>query len=187
MQLRQHPYRLGTGGRAVQAQPGGHHLASVTCGCGALDQVRFREFADDSSMDRKFIQRGWMLDPPKCPACRRKTKETKPMTSKPSPAAMRSQVQTINLLSEHFDPDAGRFAAGWDDARIGKETGLAEEAVRDYRLAGFGEIKEPPEIAKLAADIHSLERLLDEAINPIKSELAALKARVAEVRRTFAA
>ena len=81
------------------------------------------------------------------------------MAAQPSPNAMKTQAAMFRLLSNHFDVDAGRYEKDWGDARIAKETGLAVALVAQFRDAGFGEIKEAPEIAGLRADVRALEQL----------------------------
>lgn len=188
MSLNRHSWKIGLHGRAIQSQPGGHFSATLECQCGTRTEKRFRELAGPDQIDRKFAQAGWSLDPPACPECQaRRKQEKKTVATKASPTAIKAQVAMMRLLNDHFDADGGAFTGGYDDDRIAKETGLAVEAVREYRIAGFGELKEPPEVASIHADVQALEKLFLETIAPLQQELAALKARVAEVRRKFAA
>ena len=102
-------------------------------------------------------------------------------SAKPSPAAMKAQVAMFQLLSDHFDADTGRYGAGWDDKRVGIETGLAPDVVAEFRKAGFGDLKELPEIASLRTDINALEQLAREQNGALMQEVAGLRARLAKV------
>lgn len=134
-------------------------------------------------IDRKFAQIGWQVDPNVCPACRLKREEAKEkkmatIHARPTMAAMKAQTTMFRLLSDHFDTEDGRFEPGWDDARIAKETDLSREVVAEYRRAGFGEIKEAPEIAALRADIAALDSLAREQLGTLTAEIAALRTRL---------
>ncbi|WCT73946.1 hypothetical protein PQ455_01555 [Sphingomonas naphthae] len=132
-------------------------------------------------IDQKFTQAGWSIDPHVCPDCRASRTKEKPMASKPSPAAMKAQVQMIGLLSEHFDTDAGAYAVGWSDKKIADETGVSPATVAEFRLAGFGEIKEPAAICALRADINALDQLSREHQAIVQSEIASLRSKLAQV------
>lgn len=184
-----HPWKIGTGGRSVRTVERGHQIATLTCGCGATKDIRFRELAGAEQMDQKFRRAGWLLDPSQCQTCAhpRKTKET-PLSTTPSPAAIRSQATMFRLLTDHFDADAGRFAEGWSDEKIAKDTGLSAQTVAAFRSEAFGAIKEPAEIAALAADIETLDGMIVEAartVEGLKTEAGALKQRLGELRRKY--
>lgn len=109
------------------------------------------------------------------------------MASKPSPAAMKAQVQMITLLQEHFDPQAGSFADGWSDKRIAAETSLSADHVADFRRGAFGEIKEPREVRALRDDIATLDTLEKERRAVFDQELAKMRSRLAEISARWAA
>lgn len=87
------------------------------------------------------------------------------------------------LLNLHFDTEEGRFAEGWDDARIAKESGMAPTHVTEVRNLAYGELKEPEEITKLRADIKSLNELISETLVTAQKEVNALNARVNEINK----
>ena len=189
MTARTHPWKIGTGGRAIRSVERGHQIATLTCGCGATKDIRFRELAGADQIDQKFRRAGWLLDPSKCQACAHppKAKETT-LSATPSPAAIRSQATMFRLISDHFDVEAGRYAEGWSDDKIAKDTGLSAQTVAAFRTEAFGAIKEPAEIAALAADIATFDGMLVEAagtVEGLKTELAAMKQRLAELRRKY--
>lgn len=184
-----HPWKIGTGGRSVRTAERGHQIATLTCACGATKDIRFRELAGAEQMDQKFRRAGWLLDPSQCQTCAHppKTKET-PLSTTPSPAAIRSQAAMFRLISDHFDADSGRYSEGWSDEKIAKDTGLSAQTVAAFRTEAFGPIKEPAEIAALAADIETLDGMIVEAartVEGLKTEAGALKQRLGDLRRKY--
>lgn len=192
-----HPWVTGKNGRSVHSVDGGFIVARVQCqveACKADHEVRFRQLPAPDIIDQKFRQQGW--DPRK-PRCDRhsanrhhaKSKEAPMATTAPktSPAAIAAQAKMFGLLQTHFDIDEGCYRSGYSDAKIAAETGLAVELVAGVRLQAFGELKEPDEVAQLARDIEALSSLIDEQVAPLRTELAGLRSRLAEVRRKFSA
>lgn len=179
-----HSYRNGVRGRSVTTRPGVGGLtitAHLACArCPKVGDLNCRQMMPPDQIDQKFSQAGWALDPHTCPDCRAIPKE-KTVASKPSQAAMKAQTQMFHALSAHFDPDAGRYATGWTDKRIAEETGLSPDVVSEFRRAGFGEIKEAPEIAALRADVVSLEQLSREHTAMVSAEIASLRGRIAKL------
>ena len=186
-----HSYRLGMHGRSLSLSragtPSTAFTATVECSqCGAGADVSLRQIMPPDQIDKKFIQRGWKLDPHICRNCQRRAQKEKKMTT-PSASAMKAQATMFRLLSDHFDTDAGQFDVEWSDERIAKETGLAKAIVTEFRRAGFGEIKEPSEVASLRADINALEALAKENATGVSAEIAALRARLAKISAQFGA
>ncbi|MFL6864070.1 MAG: hypothetical protein ACJ8DZ_13835 [Allosphingosinicella sp.] len=184
-----HPWKIGAGGRKVASHPGGAHVATLVCGCGVREEIRFKSLASGDVMDRKFRQRGWRLDPSKCAGCQARPKRGMTMAAQaaPTPAAIKAQAKMFNLLGAHFNAEAGTYGGGYSDAKIAEEVGFSPDLIAAFRDEAFGPLKEPPEIAALARDIEALTQMLDEAVTPIKSELSQLRTRLAEVRRKFPA
>jgi hypothetical protein len=172
---RSHISRAGIGGATVTA-----FLQCSTCP--KKGEVSMRVVMPPEHVDKKFIQRGWQVDPHLCPDCRRKPKD-KPMPAAQSVAAMRATIQMHDLLTAHFDSKNGRYVAGWSDEKVAKETGLAMPSVAEYRIAEFGEIKEPTELALIRADITSLEQLDREHRASVAAEVASLRTRLADVAK----
>jgi len=186
------PYRAGERGRLFTSRPGAGgpttHAHLECRGCGVKGTVNCRADATPRQIDDKFIRLGWKLDPHLCVVCQRPVaKQEKEMTGKPTAAAMAAQVKTIQLLGEHFDPAKGAYAPGWSDARIAKATELSTEAVVGYRKAGFGELKEPPEIASLRNDINAAEALWRETSASYAQAIAELRSRLATLTAKFPA
>lgn len=184
--LRQHPYVDRKGGRTIKSvPPRGHQTARLTCRkCGGFEEIGFRQIPDAGVIDAKYHARGWKTDPAVCPECI-KTKRENKMSATPSPGAIAAQAKMINLLQAHFDPDTGRYAPGWSDNRVAKETGQSPEYVAALRDEAFGKIKEPAELIKLQQDVDALEQLIEDAVAPIRSELGEIKARLQHLRAQF--
>lgn len=188
MAIRGHPYRTGTRGRSITTRPGVGGVtitAHVKCSaCAFVGDLNVRAVMPPEQIDRKFIQHGWRLEPHLCPSCAAKPKE-KPMASLPSPAAMKAQANMFQLLTQHFDTVDGRYVPEWSDAKIAKETGLHEATVSAFRVAGFGEIREPTDMVLLRQDIASLEKLATDNHNSIMAEVAALRGRLGDMGKTL--
>jgi hypothetical protein len=197
MSTGQHPWKAEKHGRSVKAQPGGAQCATLTCSrCPEKLTIRFRQLAGSDDMDKKFIQQGWAVDPAKCPDHNRHNhaprKETKmpdtaapPTFAVPTPAAIAAQAKMFGLLQAHFDPDTGVYGGGYSDQKIAADCKLSVDLVAGVRAQAFGELKVPNEVAQLTADIDALESMLNEAVAPIQTELAALKQRVRECCKKF--
>lgn len=150
--------------------------------------MNLRAIPAPDQIDKKFMQQGWSLDPHLCPACRTKpAKEKSDMTVKASPAAMRAQVETITLLQTHFDVEQGSYALGWSDEAIAKKTGIAVDAVVEYRRSAFGELKAPPELQALKDDLAAARALLDETTKSMGAEIDGLNRRLGEISKRWAA
>ena len=193
MAVRGHPYRDGTAGRSITTRPGVGGMtitAHLECSkCGKIGHVKCRAIMPPEQIDRKFRQAGWRLDPHVCPDCIPATHEKKGerrMASKPSPAAMKAQAAMFQLLAQHFDTDTGRYAKGWSDAKIAKETGISPDMVRDFRVAGFGDLREPEEVVQLRSDIDALATLQREQNAAITVELETLRSKLDRIAKAAA-
>ncbi|MBD3762621.1 hypothetical protein [Rhizorhabdus sp.] len=173
-------------GRRLMNRPGigsNTTTAILKCSsCGFESEVRMGTLMPPDQIDRKFIQRGWRIDPNKCPTCAAKPKES-PMATTPSPGATKAFGKIFALLSQHFDTENGRYVTGWDDGKIAKETGMAPDVVIEFRRESFGEIREPAELALIRADINSLEQLDREHRSTVATEIAGLRGRLAEATK----
>lgn len=187
---RGHAYRDGRDGRSFRSRPGvgaATLVAALTCSrCGADGTVNYSTLPPPEQIDQKFSQRGWNPIKRLCPNCIVKLKESA-MASKPSPSAMKAQGKMFELLSTHFDEDAGAYADGWSDAKVVEETGIGLEMVVEFRRACFGELKEPSEVRSLRDDINALEKIASENNASISSEIAGLRGRLAKISARWAA
>jgi hypothetical protein len=194
--VEQHPWKLETHGRSVRSVAGGGVMAKLTCSrCPAVFDIKFRQLPGSAEIDRKFIQHGWAVDPAKCPEHNprhhpKKDSAMNTLAAKTSPAAIAAQAKMFGLLQSHFDVQVGRYLSGQSDAGIAKACGLAVELVAAIRAQVFGELKEPPEIAALAADLATLEGLLTDhetTTRNLRDMLEGSKLKLAELRATFTA
>lgn len=169
--------------------PGIFGVAVIQCGrCPATFRMNLRSLTGPDIIDKKAKSKGWRLDPHVCPICQKRNREDRGMsTTAPTPAALAAQGRMHRLLDDHFDVAKGCFAADWNDARVAKETGIAESMVGEYRKAAFGELRMPTEIEALQRDLAALSSLALESRAEFDQQLAQLRARVAEVARKFAA
>lgn len=180
-----HPYKTGERGRALRSLPGVGGMtrwAQLECSqCAKTGELKIRNLLPPDQIDLKFRQSGWKLDPHICTDCQRINslqKEANKVTATPSVAAMKAQAQMFQLLSDNFDVDAGRYNNGYSDTRIASETGLKNTFVREFRIAAFGEIKEPEFITKLKNDLKSIEDLQREQNALITEEIAKIRSRL---------
>lgn len=194
MAVRGHPYREGTAGRSITTRPGVGGMsitAHLVCSqCRKAGNIKCRAIMPPEQIDRKFRQAGWRVDPHVCPGCFPAIQDTKGdrrMASKPSAAAMKAQAGMFLLLTQHFDGEAGRYAKGWSDDQIAKATGLAPDLVRDFRVAGFGELREPEEVVRLRSDIDALATLQREQNDAMTQALTALRSDLSRIAKAGAA
>lgn len=137
-------------------------------------------------IDKKFIQLGWAVDPHVCPGCAASAAQEKAaMASKPSPAAIKAQAKMYSLIANHFDPERGCYSAGWSDAKISTEAGVSVDLVAEVRKETFGDLKVPPELAALTADIEAFEQLAKEQYGSLQTELTALRGRHADLAKRW--
>ena len=202
-----HIYRDGTRGRSLHVDPrGGPRQARVACSmCDEAGNVNFTSLMPPEILDKKFVQKGWELDPNVCPTCVIKRKKAKAAakkeqqkmtttTAKPngtlsdnpvlkavSADTHKATAKMHQLLSLHFDVDDGAYSEGWDDERISKESGISLTHVSEVRNIAYGEIKEPEEITLLRKDIKSLNDLIGETLITAQKEVNALNKRVADI------
>lgn len=179
MSARRHLYRDGRHGRSIRTAPGvtgATITAHLQCSrCPKVGDLKCRAMLPADQMDQKFRQAGWSIDPHVCPDCIRQSKEKRTaMASNASPAAMKAQAAMFQHLTAHFDVEAGRYEKGWSDQVIAEKTGLSAEHVAAFRTAGFGELKDAPEIVALRADIAALENLVTEQVAHLRGELARI-------------
>lgn len=205
-----HLYRMGERGRSMHSDPrSGIRCGRVLCSeCGFVGSVNVKALPPPEMLDKKFVQKGWELDPNVCPECVIKRKKSKDIAKKErqnmnttvanKPAGTLSDNPALKavsadmhkatakmhqLLSMHFDPDEGRYEAEWNDERISKESGVAAAHVTEVRNIAYGELKEPEEVTALRNDIKALHDLINETLIAAQKEVNALNNRVAEITK----
>lgn len=204
-----HTYKQGTRGRSLYVDTrGGSRCGRLICSeCGEVGSVNFSTLPPPEMLDKKFVQKGWELDPNMCPTCvikrttaralakkEQKTMATTNSNTKPngtladnpvlkavSADTHKATAKMHQMLSIHFDVDEGKYAEGWDDERISKESGISVIHVAEVRNIAYGEIKEPEEITLLRSEIKSLNDLIGETLVAAQKEVNALNKRVTDL------
>ena len=143
-------------------------LALVCDGCGKQDDRAIRPNLPEDAIAQFFRARGWAVDSrcrsAMCPRCQEKAKVTDI-----SAAAMKRQRQMFLLLDEHFDADAGQYVGDWSDAKIAKETGLAESVVTHARDSAYGPIKVNAALVSAGKDLAELRAQVKREVAEIRS------------------
>jgi hypothetical protein len=208
-----HTYKLGLRGRSFRIDPrNGSKHADIACSaCGEKGTINLTALPPPEIIDKKLVQRGWELDPNVCPDCVTKKKRAKaaareaikkeqktmnvattkpvgPLADNPALKAVSADLHKATakmhqLLAIHFDVDEGRFAEGWNDERIAKESGIVPVHVTEVRNVAYGELKEPEEIATLRRDIKALNELITETLVAAQKEVNLLNNRVTEINK----
>lgn len=169
-------------------------MLSMVCDrCSKGDDRAIKPDMPEDAIARFYRGRGWQVDnrcrSAICPKCQ----ETERVTDI-SAAAMKRQRQMFLLLDEHFDVEVGTYAGVWSDAKVAKETGLAESVVRHARDSAYGPIKVNPavlsagkEIAelrdKIRADLAAVQQLADQTAADLVKRLDEIEAKVSRAVR----
>lgn len=102
-----------------------------------------------------------------------------------TPVTGQALRKVFQMLEDNFDAGEGQFLHGFDDARIAKETGVSEAAVKEYRTTAFGKLKPPTELHKAKMDIEELESLFLRTEGEIRQQIKDIKQRVLQIQRKF--
>lgn len=203
-----HTYKYGQRGRSfIVDGRTGVKSARLTCSdCGTVGAMNVKALPPPELIDKKFVQKGWELDPNVCPSCVQQHKQTKALAKKEhkivnttsnqnstlgdnpvlkamSTDTLKATAKMHQLLTMNFDADEGHYVEGWDDERIAKESGMSIAHVTEVRNLAYGELKEPEEITKLRADIKSLNELISETLVAAQKEVNALNNRANEITK----
>lgn len=203
-----HTYKQAVRGRSLHVDPrGGTRCGRMICSdCGGVGSVNFTSLPPPEVLDKKFVQKGWELDPNVCPTCVIKRKQAKaaakkeqvkmnaaskpngtlsdnPVLKAVSADTHKATARMHQMLSLHFDADEGKYAEGWDDERISKESGISVVHVAEVRNIAYGEIKEPEEITLLRKEIKSLNELISDTLVHAQKEVNALNNRIADITK----
>lgn len=93
--------------------------------------------------------------------------------------------KVFQMLEDNFDAGEGQYLHGFDDARIAKDTGVSENAVKEYRIAAFGKLKPPTELHKCKQDLDELEALFLKTDGEFRQQIKDLKQRILQIQRRF--
>lgn len=103
----------------------------------------------------------------------------------PTPATAQALRKVFALLEDQFDIDQGLYRNSYSDDQIAKETGISVEAVKNYRISGFGKLKPPSEFYSLSQQLRELETLYLQTDQAMKDGLKDLKAKIGNMQRKF--
>ena len=79
-------------------------------------------------------------------------------TARDMTADQRKQVR--DLLTTHFDDEAGAYPLGWSDQHIAELSGVPRVVVEQMREAAYGPIKVPAELLQLRTECDELKQRL---------------------------
>ena len=103
-----HIYKERVRGRSLVLNPRqGTKAAHVTCSqCGGGSSFRCMTLPPPEILDKKFVQRGWSLDPNICPTCKGATRKAKAEAK----AEVRASRPAQNTIEEHNEVITGTLA-----------------------------------------------------------------------------
>lgn len=93
--------------------------------------------------------------------------------------------KVFSLLEDNFNAQEGAYLHGYSDETIAKETGISVDAVKKYRVDGFGKLKPPTELYKAIQDLRELETLFLRTESEMKEKLKDLQARIRNIQKRF--
>lgn len=136
------------------------NMLAIRCDeCGKESDKSARPDIPEEAIARMYRGAGWLVDSEcrtaVCPKC-----QERPNVSDISTAAIKRQRQMYVLLDSHFDEDKGRYREDWSDAKVAKDTGLAETVVAQHREAAYGPIKPNMEIVGAGKELADLRLYL---------------------------
>lgn len=105
--------------------------------------------------------------------------------TKITPVTGQALRKVFQLLEDNFNAGDGIYLHEYDDARIAKETGVSENAVKEYRLAAFGKLRPPTELHKCKMDLDELEALFLKTDGEFRTQIKDLKQRILQIQRRF--
>jgi len=102
-----------------------------------------------------------------------------------TPVTGQALRKVFQILEDNFDSGVGQYLHGYDDARVAKETGISEAAVKEYRTAAFGKLKPPTDLHKLKQDLADLETAFLKIDAEFREKIKDVKQRVLILQRRF--
>lgn len=102
-----------------------------------------------------------------------------------TPVTVAAMRKVFALLEDYFDASNGIYKNGYSDKKIATETGLSVEAVKKYRVDGFGKLQAPSELITLRQQIDELETLFLKTETDIKAQIKDARARILQLQKGF--
>lgn len=91
-----------------------------------------------------------------------------------SPAASEAIVNLYLILSDRYDKARKAYVAGWDDARVARETGLALPVVQERREHDFGPLVVGPTLGDIRGELHKLHGEIGEVRIALRTSIELL-------------
>jgi hypothetical protein len=102
-----------------------------------------------------------------------------------TPVTVVAMRKVFALLEDHFDPVEGMYKNAYSDKKVAAETGISVDAVKKYRVDGFGKLKAPSELVTLRQQIDELETLFLKTEAEMKAQIKDTRARILQLQRGF--
>jgi len=102
-----------------------------------------------------------------------------------TPTTVTALRKVFSILEDNFDPVQGAYIQGYSDERVAKETNISVDAVKKYRVDGFGKLKPPTEFAQAVSDLEEVQGLFIKYESEVKDKIKDLRARILIMQRKF--
>lgn len=93
--------------------------------------------------------------------------------------------KVFNILEHNFDAVKGIYLNDYSDIRVAKETGISENAVKDYRTSAFGKLRPPTELEVLKQQCNDLETLYLKMDSEFRNTLKDIRQRMLQLQRKY--
>lgn len=93
--------------------------------------------------------------------------------------------KAFQILEDQFDIENGCYRGDYSDDKVAKETGISAEAVKQYRISGFGKIKPPNDVYLIRQELSELETFALKTENELRAKCKELSLRLNALERKF--
>ena len=102
-----------------------------------------------------------------------------------TPAIAKATRKLFALLEDNFDPNTGQYLEGYSDERVAKECDISIDAVKAHRVAAFGKLQPPTELALLRREIDELQKLALQTEADLKAKIKEVNERLLKIQKRF--
>jgi hypothetical protein len=102
-----------------------------------------------------------------------------------TPTTAKATRKMFSLLEDNFDPATGQYLEGYSDQRIAKECEISLEAVKNHRVAAFGKLAPPTDLAIIKREIDELQRFALQTENDMRAKIKDLNHRILQIQKRF--
>lgn len=102
-----------------------------------------------------------------------------------TPAIAKATRKLFALLEDNFDPNTGQYLEGYSDERVSKECEISIDAVKAHRVAAFGKLAPPTDLALIKREVDELQRFALQTENDIKAKIKDLNNRLLQIQKRF--